>query len=90
MKSRFLILLCAVLPVVATAQSERVVNGVVLDAEGTPLAGAIVQGVGGSDSYTVGKDGRFTINLSTYIKMVKAECEGYFSESPVEYVPPVQ
>jgi len=81
MKSRFLILLCVALPLVAAAQSERVVNGVVLDTGGTPLAGAIVQGVGGSDTYTVGKDGRFTINLSTYIKMVKAECEGYFSES---------
>lgn len=79
MKRMVLILLCAVLPLMAVAQATRPVRGVVFNAQGIPMAGAVLTAVGSVESATSKSDGTFDMMVSPYTKFVEAKMEGFIS-----------
>ena len=80
MKRLILAVFCAVVTFVCPAQNNRVVNGSVLTAEGTPLSVAVLKAVGTELTFTPKADGTFLIQIPYFIKMVEASAEGYLTE----------
>jgi len=60
------------------ASADRVISGQVLDAaDGEPLIGASVQGMGVNEGTATDVEGRFTLNLPAHVKYVKVSYVGY-------------
>ena len=57
----------------------RIVKGVVFDADGSPLAGITVSGENSTTSTQSSADGQFEMSVSPYTKYVVATAEGYFT-----------
>lgn len=75
---RLLLIICAILPMVCMAQN-RIVKGVVVDADGSPLAGITVSDENSTTSTQSLDGGQFEISVSPYIKYVVATAEGYLT-----------
>ena len=75
---RLLLIICTILPMVCMAQN-RIVKGVVFDADGSPLAGITVSGENSTTSTQSSADGQFEMSVSPYTKYVVATAEGYFT-----------
>ena len=63
---------------VCMAQS-RVVKGVVVDADNSPLSGITISAENATESTTSAQDGQFEINVSPYTKYIVAAAEGYLT-----------
>ena len=57
----------------------RAIKGYVFNAEGDPLAGAVVNAVADSATTKSGADGTFTIEVTQFVKFLEASYEGYIS-----------
>jgi len=60
----------------ASAQTTRVIKGVVIDKKGNPLPGATVNATGGSDMATVDADGSFSMEVPIWLKSLTAQYAG--------------
>lgn len=60
----------------ALAQSTKVVKGAVVDKNGNPLPGAIVEATGGAESATVDADGTYTIEVPIWLRSLTAKYAG--------------
>ena len=76
---RLLLIICAILPMVCMAQS-RVVKGVVVDVNNSPLSGITISAENATESTTSAQDGQFEINVSPYTKYIVAVAEGYITD----------
>lgn len=77
MRKLFLILsLCCCGNIVVSAQSTKVVKGAVVDKNGNPLPGAVVEATGGAESTVVDADGTFSIEVSMWLKSLTAKYAG--------------
>ena len=74
-----MILLCAISSYIGFAQGERLVRGVVMATNDTPMSGILVRAVNSSDTVRSGADGRFEFKVSVYTKFIEASAEGYIS-----------
>ena len=74
-----MILLCAISSYIGFAQGERIVRGVVMATNDTPMSGILVRAVNSSDTVRSGADGRFEFKVSVYTKFIEASAEGYIS-----------
>ena len=77
MKRFLLLVLCVLATFAGFAQSERVVRGVVMDANDAPLVDATVKAVGSSEIIKSGPGGMFTMTVSPFVKFIEASFEGY-------------
>ena len=80
MKRLILVMFCAVAAIVCSAQNNRIVNGVVFTAEGTPLSAVVLTAVGTELTFRPGADGKFQIQVPFYVKILEASAEGYWIE----------
>ena len=64
---------------VCMAQS-RVVKGVVVDVNNSPLSGITISAENATESTTSAQDGQFEINVSPYTKYIVAAAEGYITD----------
>lgn len=71
----FMIALCLV-SIGAMAQSTKVVNGAVVDKNGNPLPGAVVEATGGAESTVVDADGTYSIEVPLWLKSLTARYTG--------------
>lgn len=77
MKKTFLIvMLCCIASVSAFAQTTKVVKGAVIDKDGNPLPGAVVEATGGAESAVVDADGTFSIEVPIWLKSLTAKYAG--------------
>lgn len=60
----------------ALAQSTRVVKGAVVDKNGNPLPGAVVEATGGAESAVVDADGTYAIEVPIWLKSLTAKYAG--------------
>ena len=60
----------------ALAQSTRVVKGAVVDKNGNPLPGAVVEATGGAESAVVDADGTYAIEVPIWLKSITAKYAG--------------
>lgn len=81
MKRYLILLLCALLPFTALAQSGRLVNGVVFDENDTPVKGVKVGVTGGTEEFVTGDNGQFQFMVSAYAKYLVASRDGYVTQS---------
>ena len=75
---RLLLIICAILPMVCMAQN-RIVKGVVFNADGSPLAGVTVSAENSTTSTQSSDGGQFEMTVSPYTKYVVATAEGYLT-----------
>ena len=75
---RLFLIICTILPMVCMAQN-RIVKGVVFDADGSPLIGATVSDENSTTSTQSLDGGQFEISVSPYTKYVVATAEGYLT-----------
>ena len=82
MKNFFFILaLCCLGSIGAIAQSTtKVVTGAVIDKNGNPLPGAIVEATGGAESTVVDADGTFSIEVPIWLKSLTTRYAGMKSK----------
>lgn len=71
----FMIALCLA-SIGAMAQSTKVVNGAVVDKNGNPLPGAVVEATGGAESTVVDADGTYSIEVPLWLKSLTARYTG--------------
>ena len=79
MRRLMIVLFCAVATIICSAQNNRVINGTVFAADGTPLSTAVLKAIGTLDTFTTNADGSFQIQVPYYVKMLEATAEGYVS-----------
>ena len=79
MKRYLLLGLCVLVSFVGFAQSDRVVRGVVMDVNDTPLVDATIKAVSSSETMKTGPGGMFTMTVSPFVKFIEASYEGYIS-----------
>ena len=60
----------------ALAQSTRVVKGAVVDKNGNPLPGAVVEATGGAESAVVDADGTYAIEVPIWLNSLTAKYAG--------------
>lgn len=60
----------------AFAQSTRIITGAVIDKNGNPLPGAIVEATGGAESAIVDADGTFSIEVPIWLESLTAKYSG--------------
>ena len=75
---RLLLIICTILPMVCMAQN-RIVKGVVFNADGSPLAGITVSAENSTTSTQSSDGGQFEMTVSPYTKYVVATAEGYLT-----------
>lgn len=75
-KSVLMILLCCLASVSVMAQSTKEIKGAVIDKNGNPLPGAVVESTGGAESTTVDADGTFSMEVPVWLKKVTARYAG--------------
>lgn len=77
MKKIFLTMwLCCVGAAVAMAQTTKVIRGAVIDKNGNPLPGAIVEATGGAENVTADADGTFSMEVPFWLKTLTARYAG--------------
>lgn len=77
MKKTFLvIMLCCLASISVIAQTTKVVKGAVIDKDGNPLPGAVVEATGGAESAVVDADGTFSIEVPVWLKSLTAKYAG--------------
>lgn len=77
MKNLFAILVCCCLVGFSvSAQNTKVINGAVVDKNGNPLPGAIVEATGGAENTVVDADGSFSIEVPIWLKSLTARYSG--------------
>jgi hypothetical protein len=74
---RILAFIVVLMPLIASAQSFRVVRGSVYDTDGMPLTRAEVSYPNMTDKLKLGNDGSFQLDVPHYVKNLTATCEGY-------------
>lgn len=80
-KSVLMILLCCLASVNVMAQSTKEIKGAVIDKNGNPLPGAVVEATGGAESATVDADGTFSMEVPVWLKKVTARYAGMESKT---------
>lgn len=80
-KSVLMILLCCLASVSVMAQSTKEIKGAVIDKNGNPLPGAVVESTGGAESATVDADGTFSMEVPVWLKKVTARYAGMESKT---------
>ena len=80
-KSVLMILLCCLASVSVMAQSTKEIKGAVIDKNGNPLPGAVVEATGGAESATVDADGTFSMEVPVWLKKVTARYAGLESKT---------
>lgn len=80
-KSVLMILLCCLASVSVMAQSTKEIKGAVIDKNGNPLPGAVVEATGGAESATVDADGTFSMEVPVWLKKVTARYAGMESKT---------
>ncbi len=73
----FMLLFCSTLCAGMMAQSTRVITGAVIDKNGNPLPGALVEATGGAESTVVDADGTFSIEVPIWLKSLTAKYSGF-------------
>mgnify|MGYP002622045368 CR=1 FL=1 len=58
------------------AQTTKVVKGAVIDKNGNPLPGAVVEATGGAETTTVDADGSFEMEVPLWLKSITAKYAG--------------
>lgn len=77
MKKFFLIIaLCCMGGIAVFAQNTKIVKGAVIDKNGNPLPGAVVEATGGAESAVVDADGTFSIEVPVWLKSLTAKYAG--------------
>lgn len=78
MKKILFVMLCCMASICVFAQSTttKVVNGAVIDKNGNPLPGAVVEATGGAESTVVDADGTFSIEVPVWLKSLTARYAG--------------
>lgn len=76
MKKLLLMLVVACSSIVAVAQNTRVIKGAVVDKNGNPLPGAVVEATNGAESTVVDADGTFTLEVPIWLKSITAKYAG--------------
>lgn len=76
MKKLLFILVMACSSIVAVAQNTRVIKGAVVDKDGNPLPGAVVEATNGAESTVVDADGTFTLEVPIWLKSITAKYAG--------------
>ena len=69
--------LCAAATPAQTVQSTKTVQGAVIDRNGNPLPGAVVEATGGAESTTVDADGTFSLEVPFWLKSLTVRYAGY-------------
>ena len=80
-KSVLMVLLCCLASVSVMAQSTKEIKGAVIDKNGNPLPGAVVEATGGAESATVDADGTFSMEVPVWLKKVTARYAGMESKT---------
>ena len=80
-KSLLMILVCCMASFSAFAQSTKEVKGAVIDKNGNPLPGAVVEATGGAESAIVDADGTYTIEVPIWLKKLTARYAGMESKT---------
>ena len=80
MRRLILVVFCAVVAIVCSAQNNRIVNGAVFTIDGIPLSTAVLKAVGTEHTFTPRADGTFQIQVPYYVKSMEASAEGYLTE----------
>ncbi len=75
-KTFFLIMLCCLASISVIAQTTKVVKGAVIDKNGNPLPGAVVEATGGAENTVVDADGTFSIEVPVWLKSLTAKYAG--------------
>ena len=70
MKRYLLLGLCVLVSFVGFAQSDRVVRGVVMDVNDTPLVDATIKAVSSSETMKAGPGGMFTMTVSPSLRLL--------------------
>ena len=76
MKKLLFVLVVACSSIVALAQNTRVIKGAVVDKNGNPLPGAVVEATNGAESTVVDADGTFTLEVPIWLKSITAKYAG--------------
>lgn len=76
MKKLLLMLVVACSSIVAVAQNTRVIKGAVVDKDGNPLPGAVVEATNGAESTVVDADGTFSLEIPIWLKSITAKYAG--------------
>ena len=76
MKKLLLMLVVACSSIVAVAQNTRVIKGAVVDKNGNPLPGAVVEATNGAESTVVDADGTFSLEVPIWLKSITAKYAG--------------
>lgn len=75
-KTFLLIMLCCLASINVIAQTTKVVKGAVIDKNGNPLPGAVVEATGGAENTVVDADGTFSIEVPVWLKSLTAKYAG--------------
>lgn len=76
MKKLLFMLVVACSTAVAVAQNTRVIKGAVVDKNGNPLPGAVVEATNGAESTVVDADGTFSLEVPIWLKSITAKYAG--------------
>lgn len=76
MKKLLFVLVVACSSIVALAQNTRVIKGAVVDKNGNPLPGAVVEATNGAESTVVDADGTFSLEVPIWLKSITAKYAG--------------
>ncbi len=76
MKKLLFMLVVACSTAVAVAQNTRVIKGAVVDKNGNPLPGAVVEATNGAESTVVDADGTFSLEVPVWLKSITAKYAG--------------
>ena len=80
MRRLVLVVFCAVVAIICSAQNDRIVKGAVFATDGTPLSAVVLKVVGTEQTFTSKDDGTFQVQVPYYVKMIEASAEGYLTE----------
>ncbi len=69
-------MLCALCATSMTAQTTKVIKGAVIDKNGNPLPGAVVEATGGAENTTTDADGSFEMEVPLWLKSITAKYAG--------------
>lgn len=75
-KTFLLIMLCCMASISVIAQNTKIVKGAVIDKNGNPLPGAVVEATGGAENAVVDADGTFSIEVPVWLKSLTAKYAG--------------
>lgn len=80
MKRYVLTVICVAMSFLCAAQNGRIVKGAVLDEDGLPVPGAIVEAEGSDFQTTTAPNGTFSMEVSYMVRTLKVSKEPYVSQ----------